>query len=107
MKKRWLFSLLIILVISSLVLAACGTPKVEEPQDDGPVAEESDTDKADADADADEPAEPKVLTMAWTQEPDTLNRSYSNMWYMSAPYRALQLQALGCMITIMRPTHIC
>jgi len=86
MKKRWLFSLLIILLISSLVLAACGTPKVEEPQDDGPVAEESDaadTD-TDADADADEPAEPKVLTMAWTQEPDTLNRSYSNMWYMSA-----------------------
>ncbi|MBM3153150.1 MAG: peptide ABC transporter substrate-binding protein [Chloroflexi bacterium] len=31
-----------------------------------------------------EPAEPKIITIAWTQEPNSLNRSYSSMWYMAA-----------------------
>jgi len=77
MKNRWLFSLLIILVVSSLVLTACGTPKVEEPAAEEPAAEEPAADEPAAE----EPAEPKVVTIAWTQEPDTLNYSYSNMWY--------------------------
>jgi peptide/nickel transport system substrate-binding protein len=75
MKNRWLYSLMILLIITALALSACAPPEGDEPVADEPVADEPV---------ADEPAEPKVLTIAWTQEPDSLNRSYSNMWYMAA-----------------------
>jgi peptide/nickel transport system substrate-binding protein len=53
MNKKWFFVLLAIMVLSTLVLTACGGSD----------------------------AEPKVITIAWTQEPDNLNPWYTNMWY--------------------------
>jgi peptide/nickel transport system substrate-binding protein len=79
MQKRWFLTLVIMLVVFSLGLTACAPPVADEPAADAPAA---DAPAADAPA-AEEPAAPKVVTIAWTQEPDTLNRSYSNMWYMS------------------------
>ena len=84
MKNRWFLTLMTLLIIFSLGMTACAPPKVEEPvvadqAADEPVAE----DTAAEDTAEEEPAAPKVVTIAWTQEPDTLNRSYSNMWYMS------------------------
>jgi len=85
MKKRRFFTLMIILVVLSLVLAACAPPKPEEPAAEVPAAEEATTEETTTEeTTAEEPAEPKVVTMAWTQEPDSLNFSYSNMWYASA-----------------------
>lgn len=82
MKNRWFYTLMILLIISALALSACAAPVVEEPEE--PAGEEPAADEPDADEEeAEEPAAPKVVTLAWTQEPDTLNRSYSNMWYMA------------------------
>ena len=85
MKKRWLLALTTMLVVFSLVLAGCSTPTAEEPAVEEPVVEEPEVEEPAVEEPAvEEPAEPKILTMAWTQEPDSLNYSYSNMWYASA-----------------------
>lgn len=82
MKKKWFYSLMILLIITALAVSACGAPDVEEPEE--PEAEEPAPEEPEAEEpEAEEPAAPKVVTLAWTQEPDTLNRSYSNMWYMA------------------------
>lgn len=88
--------LLIVMVVMSLLLvslAACGpteepeatqAPAAEEPTQ-APAAEEpteapAAEEPTEAPA-AEEPAEAKVVTFAWTQEPDNLNWVYSNMWF--------------------------
>ena len=84
MKNRWILTLLIILVVFSLVMTACAPPTAEEPVAEEPAPVEPATEVPVAEEPVvEEPAEPKVITIAWTQEPDTLNRSYSNMWYMA------------------------
>jgi peptide/nickel transport system substrate-binding protein len=90
--KKIFFTLMILLVIFSLGLSACATPKVEEPAGEEPAAEEATTEETTAEeTTAEEPAEPKVVTIAWTQEPDTLNMAYSNMWYSSGV-----IELFGC-----------
>ena len=72
MKNRWIFTLMAILVVFSLVLTACGTAPVEEPGADDQDVEEPAAEESVADEPAaEESAEPKVVTVAWTQEPDT------------------------------------
>jgi peptide/nickel transport system substrate-binding protein len=78
-KKKPVLVLLIILALFTLTLAACApkTPAVEEPE-----AEEPEVEEPEAEATVvEEPAEPKIVTFAWTQEPDSLNRHYTSMWY--------------------------
>lgn len=77
MKNRWLYTLMILLIITALAVSACQPKDADEPVADEPVADEPVADEPE------EPAAPKVVTLAWTQEPDTLNRTYSNMWYMA------------------------
>lgn len=90
MKSRWLLALTTMLVVFSLVMAGCATPTTEEPAVEEPAVEEPAVEEPAVEEPAveepvvEEPAEPKIVTIAWTQEPDTLNRSYSNMWYMAA-----------------------
>lgn len=91
MKNKWLYTLMIVLIISALALSACATKVVEEPEAEEPAAEEPAADEPVAEEEVEEPSAPKVVTIAWTQEPDTLNRSYSNMWYM-----AVLTQLYGC-----------
>jgi len=55
MNHKLIYKVLIALAVFSLVLSACGTK-----------------------------AGGKIVTFAWTQEPNSLNRSYSSMWYQSA-----------------------
>jgi peptide/nickel transport system substrate-binding protein len=65
-------------------MTACASPKVDEPVVADQAAEEPAAEEPAAEEPvAEEPAEPKVLTMAWSQEPDTLNINYSNMWFSS------------------------
>jgi peptide/nickel transport system substrate-binding protein len=54
--------ILIFLLVFAMLLTACAT---DEPPGDEP------------------PAEPKIVTFAWTQEPDSLNYYYTGMWYAS------------------------
>jgi peptide/nickel transport system substrate-binding protein len=79
-KKIW-WTALSLLVISCLFLVACApkeAPPTEPPVEEPPVEEPT------VPPPVVEPAEPKIVTIAWTQEPNTLNRSYSSMWYMAA-----------------------
>ncbi|MFN2197843.1 MAG: ABC transporter substrate-binding protein, partial [Anaerolineales bacterium] len=103
--KKWLLVIISILVILSLTLAACSPaaqepaaeePAAEEPAAEEPVAEEPAAEEPAAEEPAaeeptaeepaaEEPAmeEPKIVTFAWTQEPDSLNPFYTDMWFSS------------------------
>jgi peptide/nickel transport system substrate-binding protein len=81
-KKKPILVLLIVLALFALTLAACAPkpeveepPKVEEPKAEEPTAEATVVE---------EPTEPKIITIAWTQEPDTLNPYYTGMWYAAS-----------------------
>jgi peptide/nickel transport system substrate-binding protein len=92
MKNKWLYALLAIMVLSALVLTACGTNDTAD--NDAANNNAADNNAADNNTEVnnteendtpedvpDEPAERKVITIAWTQEPDTLSYWWSNMWY--------------------------
>jgi peptide/nickel transport system substrate-binding protein len=96
MKNKWLLSLLTSLIVLSLILAACApaateAPAVEEPVSEQPTAEEPMAEEPTAEEPvveepteepmAEEPAGPKIVTFAWTQEPDSLNPFYTDMWF--------------------------
>ncbi len=87
--KKKFHTLLFVFVIASLVLAACATPQAVETA--APAAEQPAAAPAQpeptmapeaAPTTAPEPAaEKKVATFIWTQEFDTLNPLYTNMWF--------------------------
>jgi len=92
MKHKNLFITLAMLVIFSLILSACATPAAEEPVVEEPVVEEPVAEEpaaeepvveepAEEEPVVEEPAGPKVVTFAWTQEPDSLNPFYTDMWF--------------------------
>jgi len=68
MFKKQVATLLAVLVVASLLLTACG----------GAETETAVPGTLEATA---EPAEEKIITITWTQEPNTLSRAYSSMWY--------------------------
>jgi peptide/nickel transport system substrate-binding protein len=74
MKRSWILILLAILLTAALMLSAC-QPKAEEPVEDEGVAEEVVTEPQP------QAEERKVATFIWTQEFDTLNPYYTNMWF--------------------------
>jgi peptide/nickel transport system substrate-binding protein len=87
MKKTWFSTVLALAVIAALLLTACGaTPEPTQP----PVAAATNTPPPVAAAtntpppvDTPVPPEPKIATFIWTQEFDTLNPLYTNMWFSS------------------------
>jgi peptide/nickel transport system substrate-binding protein len=81
MRNIFIFTLLTL----ALVFAACAPGPAAEPEVVEPAPEEpaAPAEPAPEEPEPEEPEGPKVVTIAWTQEPDTLNRSYSNMWYMA------------------------
>lgn len=99
--KKVFRPVLFAVIILSLVLAACGTPQVEEtaaPAEQQPPAEEATTAPEVAEpttAPEVQPAEgeKKVVTFIWTQEFDTLNPLYTNMWFVSVLYPVYLCQA--------------
>ena len=71
--RTTLFKIAVIVAVFSLALSACGPKVIPETAVPGePGATEAVA------------GEPKIITLAWTQEPNSLNRSYSSMWYQSA-----------------------
>ncbi|MBN1991956.1 MAG: peptide ABC transporter substrate-binding protein [Anaerolineae bacterium] len=85
-QKRLAARIFILVAILSFVLAACGggqpTPAAQPAEPEAPVAEESTPAPPPTEAPAPEPAERKVATFIWTQEFDSLNPMYSNMWFV-------------------------
>ncbi|MEJ2211434.1 MAG: peptide ABC transporter substrate-binding protein, partial [Anaerolineae bacterium] len=83
--RSFVGKLLITMVVLSLLvvsLAACGaTPEPAPTQ--APAAEQPTQAPAPEEPTQAPPAEKKVVTFAWTQEPDSLNWVYSNMWFSS------------------------
>jgi len=78
MKRSPLYLLLFLLLAASMVLTACGgAAETEAPDADvGEVVEE----EAEAEAEA-EPAEPKIITLSFLREWDSLNPMYSANYY--------------------------
>ncbi|MBP1692437.1 MAG: putative Extracellular solute-binding protein family 5 [Chloroflexi bacterium] len=107
--KIHLKTLLFVLVITSLVLAACAAPQTQEtaaPTEAQPVVVESTTapevvepttapEVQPTEAPTAQPAEAakKVVTFIWTQEFDTLNPLYTNMWFVSVLFPVYMCQA--------------
>jgi len=75
--KKFLWTALLLTVVTSLVLSACGAPATE------PAAEPTEAPAPPPTSPPPEvpPAEAKVLKMIFTQEPAALNPYYSNMWF--------------------------
>ncbi len=83
MKRTWLYTLLAVVVISAVLLAACGPaatpapPAIELPTAAAPPP---------LTPTPPPPAVPKAITMTLFEEPDNLNRAYTNMWYALLVY---------------------
>jgi len=78
---RKYLSIFIILMVFALALSACGQAATQEPSsgETGTTGETGESEEPTA-----EPAEsgePKIATMIFTQEPDTLNPLYTNMFF--------------------------
>ena len=88
MKKSPFLFLLSLLAVFSLLLAGCGggantaeePAAAEEAAAEEPAAVEEEA-AAEEPAAAEETAERKVATFIWTQEFDSLNPIYTNMWF--------------------------
>ncbi|HET92174.1 MAG TPA: peptide ABC transporter substrate-binding protein [Chloroflexi bacterium] len=76
MKRTWLYTLLAAMIVSALLLTACGGP--QPPATQAPAEEPV---EEPAEEPAAESAARKVATFIWTQEFDTLNPYYTNMWF--------------------------
>jgi peptide/nickel transport system substrate-binding protein len=95
MKNKWLLFTLTFLIVLSLSLSACAPPATEAPAVEEPAAEEPAAEEPVVEEPTEEPmveepteepmveepAEPKIVTFAWTQEPDSLNPFYTDMWF--------------------------
>jgi len=105
LKKQRLLTWLSLLVVASMLLTACGAPATEAPAEqppaeapatEAPPAEAPATEAPPAEAPATEapPAEErKVVTFIWTQEFDTLNPLYTNMWFVTVLFPVYMCQA--------------
>lgn len=92
MKNKWFCYVISLLVVFSLILAACAPaatapPAVEEPPAEEPPMEEPPAEEPPAEEPTaepppvEEPGEPKTVTMTFFEEPDTLNQLYTSMWF--------------------------
>src|SRR3990170_6910521 len=85
-----------ILIIASMLLAACGAPQAtpEATEAEPPAAQPTEPPAAtEAPTEPPAPAEKKVVTLIWTQEFDTLNPLYTQMWFVTALFPVYVCQA--------------
>jgi peptide/nickel transport system substrate-binding protein len=71
-----------IVIALTLILSACGGGGTAQPTEPPVQTKPSET-----------PAERKVVTLIWTQEFDTLNPLYTNMWFVSVLFPVYACQA--------------
>ncbi len=109
-KRNTIFIWLSVLVVASMLLAACGgaatqppaeppaeQPPAEQPTEAPAVEQPTEAPAVEQPTEAPPPEEPaaerKVVTLIWTQEFDTLNPLYTQMWFVSAIYPIYACQA--------------
>jgi peptide/nickel transport system substrate-binding protein len=86
-------TLLFVFVVFALVLSACGGGQAAPTQEPAAPAAPQETAAPAEPAATVAPAERKVVTLIWTQEFDTLNPMYTNMWFVSVLYPVYMCQA--------------
>jgi len=86
-------TLLFVFVVFALVLSACGGGQAASTQEPAAPAAPQETAAPAEPAATEAPAERKVVTLIWTQEFDTLNPMYTNMWFVSVLYPVYMCQA--------------
>jgi ABC-type transport system substrate-binding protein/ABC-type amino acid transport substrate-binding protein len=98
--RRILRSVLFLVVIASVMLAACAPPATPPPAETAAPPAETVAPPAETVEPVEPttppeppPAERKVATIIWTQEFDTLNPLYTNMWFVSAVFPIYTCQA--------------
>ncbi len=84
---NWL-AVLVVLSMLAVGLAACGATEAPKATEEVPptAAAEQPTAAAEeptavVEVPTEVPSEPKIVTFAWTQEPDSMNWLYSDMWF--------------------------
>jgi peptide/nickel transport system substrate-binding protein len=86
--KRIAWISIAVLMVLSMVLSAC------QPASETVVATEGQGAAVEPTAESTQPpAEKKVVTFIWTQEFDTLNTLYTNMWFVTVLYPIYECQA--------------
>ena len=93
--RSFVSKLLIAMVVLSLLvvsLAACGATPTTEPTQAPPAAAEP----TQAPEPTAAPAEAKVAKFIWTQEFDTLNPLYTNMWFSAITFQIWNCYAWDC-----------
>jgi len=94
-RRQLAYSLLTLLMIASFALASCGAPATQAPivETEAPAIEQPAEQPTQAPVEepteppAAEPAEKKVATFIWTQEFDTLNPYYTDMWFSTVTHQ--------------------
>ncbi|MFZ5912049.1 MAG: peptide ABC transporter substrate-binding protein [Chloroflexota bacterium] len=84
-------TLMFVFVALALVLSACGGGQAATEAPAAPAAPQETA--APAEPAPETPAERKVVTLIWTQEFDTLNPLYTNMWFVSTLFPIYMCQA--------------
>ncbi len=87
MTRRKAFWVVALLMLAALVLAACGSPAPADvaPEAEGAVDEPAAAGEGEEEpaAEAEDTGERKVATFIFTQEFDSLNPYYTNMWFVA------------------------
>lgn len=79
--KRNLYILLSLVILASMILAACGGAATEAPAPQEPAAPAATEPPAPAATEPPAPAFSGTATITFTQEPDSLNPIYTSMWF--------------------------
>ena len=96
-KVHRLFTWVSVLMIASLLLAACAPQPTAAPEEEQPAVQPTEAPAVEEPTEA--PAEPpaegenKVATFIWTQEFDTLNPLYTQMWFVTVLFPVYMCQA--------------
>jgi len=104
-KKQRILTWLSLLVVASMLLASCAPqpaatpeppaeqPPAEAPATEAPAPEVTEAPAPEVTEAPAPPAERKVVTFIWTQEFDTLNPLYTNMWFVTVLFPIYACQA--------------
>lgn len=92
-KSKILLTWVSLLVMASMILAACGGAATQPPAAQPTQPPAAQPTQPPAAQPTQPPAARKVVTLIWTQEFDTLNPLYTNMWFVTVLFPVYACQA--------------